>query len=53
MEQTTNGMKKHSAQIIAFLSAKPAYGAISLEPAETRPRSNLLSRKLLFQGTIS
>ena len=32
---------KHSVQILTFLSAQRlAYGSMSLEPAETRPRSN-------------
>ena len=47
MEQTTNSMK-HTTQIITFLSAKTSlFGSKPLEPAETRPRSNFLSRKLL------
>ena len=47
MEQTTNSMK-HTTQIITFLSAKTSlFGSKPLEPAETRPRSNFVSRKLL------
>ena len=44
---------KHSTQIITFLSTKPAYGSMPLEPAETRPRSNFPDSKVAFQGTIS
>ena len=41
-------MKHSTRQIITFLSAKTGlFGSKPLEPAETRPKSNFLSRKLL------
>ena len=55
--------QSHSEQIVTFLSAqRPAYGSMSLEPAETRPESRIafprydqlgdqLSYKILMPGT--
>ena len=39
---------KHSAQIVTFLTAKTACGAMPLQPAETRPRSSFPESRVTF-----
>ena len=39
---------KHSAQLVTLSAQRLAYGSMSLEPTETRPRSNFQSQQMLF-----